>query len=832
MRADTEAEVVALLHEAGYWDDPGAWRLFGDNDNNYAPIGNQQSEAIAALIEKVINGIDARLMNACREHGIDPESPDAPRSMREAVARFFEGKAALSSEVGGRISSWPDEKSTAEGRLLTVAATGNMPKDGQFSISIADQGEGQEPDSFPTTFMSLQRNNKLHVFFVQGKFNMGGTGALQFCSPEHNLQLIVSRRNPDLVDPNANKRAHEWGFSIVRREWPKDGRSSVYTYLAPEGASQNSHKGGTLAFSAASLPIFPEANDKVRNAYHRHAGYGTLVKLYEYQWSGTHSNIIFSRGGLLQRLELGLPEVALPVRVFECRPDYVGHEASFATNVLGLASRLERDKATNIEPGFPVGSILQIDGCEVKVKIFAFKPDKAQAYRTPRHGVVFAVNGQAHGAFSADFFRRKSVGMSYLADSILVLVDCSAVVGRMREDLFMNSRDRLRLSPLAHRIEVELEVLLKNDPTLKALRNSRREVELAEKLADSKPLVKVLQDLIKKSPTLAKLFLQGVKLSSPFPPGGGTGEGAGGDFQGKTYPTFFRFKRVSPGETLIRDAHRDSRVRLAIETDAADDYFLRELDPGASRLLALDEDDEWTEVTTDWIMSNPKSGSAGLTIIGLPDEVVDGDELSFHLETTDPSQIEAFVNEFVLRVRPPADSPTGGRTASSSVKNAGTGQSGGSSTLELPKVVEVTEELWVQHGFSELTALKVINAGQTAGEVEDTDIGATDVYDFFVNVDNKFLRITQKESKQDPKLLKAKFVYSLVLIGLALIQEDRTIRPADRDNDESDSDERDNKDEGGGGTLERSVDVTTRAVAPILLPMLELIGALDSSEED
>jgi hypothetical protein len=116
--------------------------------------------------------------------------------------------------------------------------------------------------------------------------------------------------------------------------------------------------------------------------------------------------------------------------------------------------------------------------------------------------------------------------------------------------------------------------------------------------------------------------------------------------------------------------------------------------------------------------------------------------------------------------------------------------------------------------------------------VEDTDIGATDVYDFFVNVDNKFLRITQKESKQDPKLLKAKFVYSLVLIGLALIQEDRTIRPADRDNDESDSDERDNKDEGGGGTLERSVDVTTRAVAPILLPMLELIGALDSSEED
>ena len=555
--------------------------------------------------------------------------------------------------------------------------------------------------------------------------------------------------------------------------------------------------------------------------------YGTLVKLYEYQWSGTHSHIVFSRGGLLQRLELGLPEVALPIRVFECRPGYSGHEGSFATNILGLASRLERDKGTNIEPGFPVGSILQIEGCEIKVKIFAFKPDKAPAYRTPRHGVVFAVNGQAHGAFSADFFRRKSVGMSYLADSLLVLVDCSAVAGRMREDLFVNSRDRLRLSPLAHRIEVELEVLLRNDSTLKALRNSRREVELAEKLSDSKPLVKVLQDLIKKSPTLAMLFLQGVKLSSPFPPGGGTGEGTGGVFHGKTYPTFFRFKRVNPGETLIRDAHRGSRVRLAIETDAADDYFLRELDPGTSRLLALHEDDGWSEVTTDWIMSNPKSGSASFTIIDLPDDVVDGDELNFRLETTDPSQIEAFANEFVLLVQPPPDSSTGGRTGSSAVRNAGTGQSGGTSTLELPKVVEVTEELWAQHGFSELTALKIINAGQTEGNAEDMDVGATDVYDFFVNVDNKFLRIIQKESKQDPKLLKAKFVYSLVLIGLALILDARTMRLDDREEDESN-----NKDEGGGGNLERGVEVTTRAVAPILLPMLELIGALDSSEED
>jgi hypothetical protein len=354
MRADTEAEVVEVLKDAGYWSDASAWRYLGDNDNNYSSIGNQQSEPIAALIEKVVNSVDARLMNACWEGGIDPSSPSAPHSIREAVARFFEGKVAAVSDNDGRISTWPNDKTTAESRLLTLAATGAMPSDGRPSLSIADHGEGQEPDRFPTTFMSLQLSNKLRVHFVQGKFNMGGTGALQFCGTEHNLQLIVSRRNPALLPPGAPARAKEWGFTVVRREWPKDGsRSSVFTYLAPVGATATSH-GEVLSFKVSSWPIFPQSDDKVRDAYARHAGYGSLVKLYEYEWQGTKSNIVSSGGGLLRRLDSGLPELALPVRVFECRPGYKGHGGSFATNVLGLAARMEKDKAANLEPTFPV----------------------------------------------------------------------------------------------------------------------------------------------------------------------------------------------------------------------------------------------------------------------------------------------------------------------------------------------------------------------------------------------------------------------------------------------------------------------------------------------
>jgi hypothetical protein len=47
------------------------WRYFDDNENNFSDIGNQQSEATAALIEKIVNSVDARLMNACWQAGID-----------------------------------------------------------------------------------------------------------------------------------------------------------------------------------------------------------------------------------------------------------------------------------------------------------------------------------------------------------------------------------------------------------------------------------------------------------------------------------------------------------------------------------------------------------------------------------------------------------------------------------------------------------------------------------------------------------------------------------------------------------------------------------------
>src|SRR5680860_1715558 len=89
MQADSENDVITLLKNAGYWDEPKVWRFYGDYENNFSTIGNQQSRSDAALVEKLVNSVDARLMNECLAKGTKPEDGNAPQGIREAVARFF-----------------------------------------------------------------------------------------------------------------------------------------------------------------------------------------------------------------------------------------------------------------------------------------------------------------------------------------------------------------------------------------------------------------------------------------------------------------------------------------------------------------------------------------------------------------------------------------------------------------------------------------------------------------------------------------------------------------------------------------------------------------------
>ena len=418
LKADGEKTVIGILKDAGYWDHPELWRHYGDVENNWGQSGNQQSLAEAALAEKIVNSVDARLINKCRLEGIDPKSVEAPQSIRAAIARFFEGSEDDKATTGGMIEEWGEEKTRKVAEGITLCATGKRPT--ELNVTVTDCGEGQSASGLPETILSLSKSNKLYIPFVQGQFNQGGTGALRFCGT-HNLQLVISRRNPALLDENATAEDHEWSLTVVRRERPAMGRkNSIYTYLAPVGIGQGAkgREGGVLSFPADSFGIFP--NDD--GPYERHADYGTAIKMFDYSFMGERSNILRGKS-LLSRLDLLLPQIALPVRFFEYRKNKRGayfEVGSRRTTASGLLRRIKNNP--NVEKGFPVSVPLQPHGEKLIAHIFAFVPEgtsrdgnegeksastrKLGGVRSYRksEGVLFVRNGQTQGCLTKDFF--------------------------------------------------------------------------------------------------------------------------------------------------------------------------------------------------------------------------------------------------------------------------------------------------------------------------------------------------------------------------------------------------------------------------------------------
>lgn len=78
VEADSEQEVIQIITEAGLWNNNGNWEFYGENENNFSVVGNQQSLPESALVEKIINSVDAVLMRECLRRKIAPESREAP----------------------------------------------------------------------------------------------------------------------------------------------------------------------------------------------------------------------------------------------------------------------------------------------------------------------------------------------------------------------------------------------------------------------------------------------------------------------------------------------------------------------------------------------------------------------------------------------------------------------------------------------------------------------------------------------------------------------------------------------------------------------------------
>src|SRR5689334_7349567 len=90
LKAELEEDVTHSLLAFGLdkYSDTN-WLPYGSMENNFGIVGAQQADALGALVEKLINSVDAVLMRECYAKNLDPRSNLAPRSMTDATEQFL-----------------------------------------------------------------------------------------------------------------------------------------------------------------------------------------------------------------------------------------------------------------------------------------------------------------------------------------------------------------------------------------------------------------------------------------------------------------------------------------------------------------------------------------------------------------------------------------------------------------------------------------------------------------------------------------------------------------------------------------------------------------------
>jgi hypothetical protein len=802
-KADDEEVVKEKLEEIGVWDDDRYWRDYGDDDGNFSDIGNQQARPLDALVEKLVNAIDAKQLRAAKAEGIDVENRfETPGSMAESSEQFF-------GVEDGDLTTLSAEERTELAKSIAVVASGEKGRGASPTYSVIDDGEGQQPDDFPTTFLSLDESNKLRIPFVTGKFNMGGTGVLPFCG-DKNVQLIVSRRAPDLVAEND---ARPWGFTIVRRFDPSEigdestrARNPVYRYLVVDGEVPR--------FEAESLPLRPSDKSHPQQCSAT-MDYGTFVKLYNYETPAS-TNLILDPH---YRLAARLPSPVLPIRLYETR-DYTGN--TLQATLSGLNVRLHDDRNKNIESGFPASNSITVGDSKFGVRIFAITPQESnnrnvKRYRQAGDGIILTLNGQAHGSFHERFFSRQNVGMGYLKDSLVVMVDCDEISQDDRAKLFMNSRDRLRDSDFSQTFEKELERLLGNHQGLIDLRDNRQQDELERSLQEDSPLTDALGDIIEDSPSLSSLFVSGEGLQNPSDgepdpdgeeEGGGTDEEPEEPFEGERFPTFFDVVEPHKERTVPKNANS---VTIRLETDAENDYFERGSKQG-SFVASMDGEQVSNYSLSLW------NGEATLQLELNESNVLEGVELGsklrYNVAIHDPSRREnPLLDQFELEVGPEQEFSK----ADSNQNNPGSDD--GNDPLEpqglsIPEPIFVEREDWDEynHEFTEDEAMFVEWLGEETG------------YRFYVNGGNRFLEgyLEHEAEPGHAEVIKSKFKYSLMLLGLAMLSdlaEERGLEGGMGQYVQTPDDEPE---------IEEKINEMARGAARVMLPTLERLDDLES----
>lgn len=705
LKAEKEEDVLDSLKVWGFEKYDDKWKPYGGVSNNIGQIKSQQAEPIGALVEKIVNSIDAVLTRECLVRNIDPTSNVAPKSMVEASELFFnipDGNLAKLSA---------NQRTQLAESNINIMLTGSKPPDNP-SIIIIDDGEGQEPQNFKDTFVSLSKNNKISIHFVQGKFNMGGSGCISFCG-DKNFQLIASKRNSNIPGINNNK----WGFTLVRRRPPlTNERSSRIEYLAPNGK--------ILELDLDEIPILP---DSKQNPYQIPIKCGTIIKLYEYNLPG-HTKTM-ATVDLFRALSNKLWSVVLPIRLNETR-EYKGH--TLRSTLSGMNIRLEEDKGEVLEEGFPVNfslNVPKVGYLDGQICLFK-KGTQTQRWLSASEAIIYTINGQFHGALSNDFFRRTSVNLPWLAKDLLINIDCSKFDALLVEKVFMANRNFLFEVEEKKAIEDALAEFLRKHEGLRAWNENRHQELVKEKLQDEEETKHLFETLVSHNPNLADLLGLGMKIKIPKP-----GTHVIDEYKGRRFPTFLKLLK-GDDEVYTKECPQNSYCRVVLLTDAENDYMTRAYDPG--QLI----------IRPEHMVYSKHLYNGKLDIRFQPDKEYEiGKEFEVKVMLTSPEAAEGYFSvHFKIKIAPPVEPSS---KPPRERKPKGT-------FLSLPEIVPKTKEEWDEdiEINSEDDVVSI-----TKGEYKTTA---------FINMDNKYYRNYIYSYPKRHEVLKNIYQLSSTVLGMVI----------------------------------------------------------------
>lgn len=541
LAAESEARVLEIIRDVPEMGASENWRPLDERDTSWNIIHNQTADPSKALTELMTNMVDAVLTKHVRQNGICPKSANAPQSMHEAVQLIKKIPGGKISNLDAR-DQWLREfarKNLVVGVTSAKRKSGNLP-----CYTFVDNGEGQKPEKFASTFLSLSQRNKSDIPFVQGKYNMGSSGVLRYCG-ECGFKLIVSRHHED---------KSVWGWTLIRRRL--EDNMIIYEYFA---------------LSNGSIPTFPAdalypLHTKDGKPYDDiKLETGTVVKLFDYV-----PDVGTSVAGPRELLLENMVETPLPFYFYDFRvKEYLGKGPDRARGVdprlfCGMEFLLLR---SHDGEEIAIGDIIDPKLGKVSISAICLEPP-IPGWLEPRRSVsriLHSVNGQVHFKQPRGYLS-KQCKLPALKDRVVIIVDASDLNPTTQFDLWKADRENVVDSKIGKYYKQKVTDVIKESAVLKKLNHEFVKEEL--KRATSSGSKKLLQRLVENDPRFVALLAdEDPKTTVPLDDIEDNWDG------GKYSPTFIILDgRFSKKEIEI--PLNQSRSIVA-RTDAQNGYFRR-----------------------------------------------------------------------------------------------------------------------------------------------------------------------------------------------------------------------------------------------------------------